>query len=193
MGDGAQVLAARVEDREATATAARVLAWLVERGVVEATPTDSGLGALAHRPGPNVLDVVVGQTPGVMDFRKLRTNGMHVEYSPRAKLVGGGDEMPIFACPSCKREAEADDVLPLLEELESLFAPPPQLECAACGVHSAVTDLVVTGGAKSRDAPVCRHTRSLLLQARGSPRREDDFDTTRPSHPQTFPCRHRSD
>ena len=146
MGDGAQVLAARVEDREATATAARVLAWLVERGVVEATPTDSGLGALAHRPGPNVLDVVVGQKPGVMDFRKLRTNGMHLDYSRRAKLVGGGDKMPIFACPSCKQEAEADDVLPLLEELESPFAPPPQLECAACGVHSAVTDLVVSGG-----------------------------------------------
>lgn len=145
MGDGAQVLAARVEDSEATATAARVLAWLVEHGVVEATPTDSGLGALAHRPGPNVLDFVVAQRPGVMDFRKLRTNGMQVDFSRRARLVVGGEELPTFACPSCTREAEADDVLSLLDELESPFAPPPQLECAACGVHSAVTDLVVTG------------------------------------------------
>ena len=49
---------------EAAQVAARVLAALVTDGIVEALPTDSGLGALAHRPGPNVAAAVAPAREG---------------------------------------------------------------------------------------------------------------------------------
>jgi hypothetical protein len=101
MSDSAQLLAAMI-DGDATERAAQALAWLVERQIVEATPTDSGLGKLAHRPGAKALDAV--QKPpahmkNAADFRQLRTNGMDVEYTRRPRLQPSGDEMPVFECP----------------------------------------------------------------------------------------------
>lgn len=85
MSDNAQLLAWTVEPAEATTSAALVLAWLVKRSIVEAMPTDSGLGSLAHPPGPNVLEAVVPAPEGAFgDFRTLQTNGMDVEHGSRS-------------------------------------------------------------------------------------------------------------
>jgi hypothetical protein len=143
----AQVLAARVANLEATRFAALVIAWLVERGTIQPMPTDCGMTHLAHPPGPRFLEAVVPQKPGVTDVRTLRTNGMEVEHSLRAMLITAGDDMPGFACPSCKQAVEADDVFPLLDQISNPFHLPPETRCPGCGTMTRVNDLDVTGGA----------------------------------------------
>jgi hypothetical protein len=147
MGDSAQIVAFKVDGLHARERAADALAWLAGRGVIEALPTDSGLGALAHRPGPNALEAVVAQKKGVMDFRMLRTNGMEVRASSRPELQTSGDEMPVFECPKCKAEIDADDVLPLVEEVASAFKAVPDVACAKCRKKTPIVDLRVEGGA----------------------------------------------
>lgn len=150
MSDKAQILAFRIEGLEARDRSAEVLAWLVERGIVEALPTNSGLGSLAHRPGAKVLDAVVSppDPSAYFDFRKGATNGMEVHSSIRAKLAMGlDDEMPVFGCPKCKAEIDADDVLPLVEEIENPFEGVPEVKCPKCKKANAVDALSVEGGA----------------------------------------------
>ena len=102
MSDHAQVLAFKIDGHAAMERAAEALAWLAERGIIEPLPSDCGLGALAHRPGPKVLDAVKSppEKGGYFDFRKGRTNGMEVHASMRATLQMGGESMPSFRCPT---------------------------------------------------------------------------------------------
>lgn len=148
MSDRAQVLAFKVDGHSAQERAADVLAWLAGRGIIETLPTDSGLGALAHRPGPNALDaVVVAQEGGVFDFRNGRTNGMDVKCSMRVELCVGGDDMPGFRCPSCNTELDTDDVFPLVEDVANPFKAVPQIACGRCRKETPVDALHVDGGA----------------------------------------------
>jgi hypothetical protein len=146
MSDNAQLLAARVAPSTTGAVAARAIAWMVEHAVVEPTPTDSGLGQLAHRPGSKVLDVVLAQRPGVYDFRTLVTNGVEVRHSPRPMLQTAGDEVPTFRCPACKVEIDADEVFALLDDLQSPFRAVPEIPCPGCAERSALDTIEAEGG-----------------------------------------------
>lgn len=145
MSDSAQVLAIAIPNAPTTtAEAAKLLAWLVAEGIVEAMPSDCGLGALAHGPGPNVASVLVKQEPGFSDFRTLMTNGMAIKSTLRCVLQVAGDRSPRFRCPSCNARVDVDDVWSLAEDA---FIPPPDVECDACQKRSPVEALVVKGGA----------------------------------------------
>lgn len=147
MSDNAEVLVWRVEAGERIARAAKMLAWLAKHEIVEALPTDSGLGSLAHRPGKRVKDVVVAQEDGVADFLTLVTNGMEVEHSPTPRLYGAGDEVPTFRCPACNNELAEADVLGELDKPAHPFLPVPQVGCSKCDQRTKVTMVVVEGGA----------------------------------------------
>ena len=146
MSDSAQNLAARVPPEEVAKIAADALAWLVAEGIVEEKADDSGLGRPGHRPGKNAASVVVAQKAGVMDFRKLRTNGMELHCEGWSVLTSN-DEMPSFACPSCHAEIDVDEVLPRLDGLVSAGATPPEIACTKCGKRSTLVSLEVENGA----------------------------------------------
>jgi hypothetical protein len=148
MSDAAQVLGWTVDGKEAPASAARVLSWLVERGIVEALPTDCGLSVLAHRPGPRALEVVVPQRPRVSDFRTLTINGVELTYTFRPELLLAGDEMPEFACPVCGAEVASETVMERLAKPENPFLAPPQVvACARCNSSLVLNELTVNNGA----------------------------------------------
>ena len=147
MSDSAQNLAARVRPEEVARIAADALAWLVAEGIVEEKADDSGLGRPGHRPGKNAASVVFGQKPGVMDFRKLRTNGMEI-HCEGWEVLTSHDEMPSFACPSCRAEIDVDVVFPLLDGLViGAGTTPPDVACQKCTQLSSLSDLVVENGA----------------------------------------------
>jgi len=142
-----------VDWRQASSLAARLIAFLVERGIVEAMPTDSGLVRLAHRPGPNASEAIISPpqdpsgTKRYGDFRELSTNGVEIEYLVRPRLLAGGDDMFVFRCPSCDAEHDADEILELIEELDNPFGPEPEAKCPGCATSSKVSDLRVSNGA----------------------------------------------
>jgi hypothetical protein len=153
MGNHSTTLAWRVDWRQASSLAARLIAFLVERGIVEAMPTDSGVTRLAHRPGPNANEAAISPpadpsgTKHYADFRELSTNGVEIEYRPRPRLVsGGGDEMFAFRCPSCETESDVDETMELVDKLDDPFQPEPEAKCRACGASLKVSDLRVTNG-----------------------------------------------
>jgi hypothetical protein len=147
MSDSAQNLAARVPPEEVARIAADALAWLVAEGIVEEKADDSGLGRpRAHRPGKNAASVVLGQKPGVMDFRTLRTNGMEL-HCEGWEVLTSHDEMPSFACPSCHAQIESDEVFPHLDALAAPGTPPPEVTCPKCGKLSPLPSLEVENGA----------------------------------------------
>ena len=149
MSDHAQVLAFKIDGHAAMERAAEALAWLAERGIIEPLPSDCGLGALAHRPGPKVLDAVKSppEKGGYFDFRKGRTNGMEVHASMRATLQMGGESMPSFRCPKCNTEIDADEVLPLVEDVGNPFKGAPEVKCGKCKKAWPLDALAVEGAA----------------------------------------------
>jgi hypothetical protein len=98
MSDSAVQLVALV--KSPSSIAAFVLADLAKSGIIEALPTDSALGALAHRPGPK-LTAVEKLGPTFVDFREMAVNGFEVRLCSPPELFVPGDEMPILACPKC--------------------------------------------------------------------------------------------
>ena len=146
MSDSAQNLAARVAPDDVAKIAADALAWLVAEGIVEERADDSGLGRPGHRPGRNAASVVVEQKAGVMDFRKLRTNGMELHCEGWSVLTSN-DEMPSFACPSCHEEVDVDDVLPHLDGQVSAGTTLPEVACPKCEKRSPLLSLEVRNGA----------------------------------------------
>jgi hypothetical protein len=147
MSDRALVLGWAV-DGSSSSLAARLLAWLVERGVVEALPTDSGLTALAHRPGPRALEAVVPQKASVYDFRTLVINGVELTHTTQTQLLHG-DEMPEFACPACGAAMDTDAVMERMMNPENPFLvpTPTRLSCARCNKSLALNELAVSNGA----------------------------------------------
>lgn len=80
------------------------------------------------------------------DFRTGRTNGMEVHASMRPKLEMGGDAMPEFSCPSCKKDIDADEVMPLIEEIGNPFKGSPEVKCPKCKKKAPIDALTVEGG-----------------------------------------------
>jgi hypothetical protein len=145
MSDSALVLVASVESPAATAS--RVLAHLAEAGIIEPLPTDSALGALAHRPGARVLDAVEKLGPKYADFRALRTNGLEVSLSGSRRLFVDGDEMPILRCPSCSAAMDGERALELAHAPVNPFKPVPKAACKACKAKHEIREWKVENGA----------------------------------------------
>lgn len=53
--------------------------------------------------------------------------------------------MPVFRCPTCREEIDADKVFALLDDLANPFLAPPQIECDACHASLVVSQLTVEG------------------------------------------------
>jgi hypothetical protein len=81
---------------EADRLAAEVLAWLVERGIVMAEPTDCVLGGDGYAPGPNYAEAVVEPDPHLHD---LHTNGLSVITGQTVFYSMGVDQV---VCPHCE-------------------------------------------------------------------------------------------
>jgi hypothetical protein len=134
-----------------TDRAGRILAWLVDRGVVEPMPTDCGIGELAHAPGPRALEVVL--TPewhgahfrSASDFRTHVPNGMELTiHGARPELVCVGDDMPSFRCPSCKAGLDTDTVLAAANA--NPFLRSNDVTCPHCHEQRRAYDVAVEGG-----------------------------------------------
>jgi len=147
MSERTQVLGWTVDGQEAAQVAARVRAWLVAQGVVEALPTDSGLTFLVYRPGPRALEAVAAPGPRVSDFRTLASNGVELSYAPRSRLLVDGDNLPGVACPACGAEVGTAAVVEWMGDLEHVSQAAPHVVCESCGKSLAPNDLAVTGGA----------------------------------------------
>lgn len=79
----------------AEATAARITAWLVAEGIIEAELTDCGMSGAAHAPGPNAqrLDAYADDLfPGL--------NGVEIHVDPMVHLNWNASTYTM-TCPAC--------------------------------------------------------------------------------------------
>jgi hypothetical protein len=125
MGDHAEVLVCRSD--APYRAAARAIARLVERKIIEAMPTDCVLAALGHRPGPRV-----GEAAEDASFVELAVNGLEVRLPHGVELFSPAQGEPAsVSCPRCKYALEAELLYEHLMPHDP-FAPTPLVSCPGC-------------------------------------------------------------
>ena len=141
MGDYFQhIVDVQVADDTAAGLAARLVAWLVETGVIEAELTDCVLGDLGHRPGPGYRAAV---TDAVDDDFLLdgMENGVEVHVERTVFDPSQGD--PTSAtCPRCG-------------EVVAFIDPGPWKLTSEWAAFAEVLDRWQEGGSSAVPCPRC--------------------------------------
>ena len=140
VSDHAEVLVCRVE--EPYGTAARVIARLVARQIIEPMPSDCVLASLGHRPGPRV-----GDAAEHLFFLDLAVNGMELRLPGRVELFFPSDGgLPSVSCPRCEQALDGELLLEHLEP-HNPFKLGRFPTCPACGESRAIEDWITHGSA----------------------------------------------
>lgn len=107
---------------------ADVIAMLVAKEIIVATPTDCVWGGLGYAPGPRIQDAVEGD----LEFLRLKANGLEVRVPDRIELfytTDGGE--PWVSCPDCDTRL-AHDVLFEHLTAQDRTGEKQLVRCAAC-------------------------------------------------------------
>jgi hypothetical protein len=137
MGDHFQsVVVPSITDRDASARAAEILAWLVAEEIVSAERSDCVLGAnFGHRPGCQTAKA----TGSVAVDLALVTNGVEISTERRVFHAGQGG----FGLVCCHCAAEfGEDLDGWSEAVDEWFEDegPGNLACPDCGAARPITD-----------------------------------------------------
>jgi hypothetical protein len=139
MSDHAEVLVCRC-DAPARA-AARTIARLVEKRIIEPMPSDCVVGGLGHRPGPRVAEAARDAS-----FVDLAMNGMEVRLPHGVELFAPAQGAPHVSCPKCKHTLEGEMLYEHLMPHDP-SAPTPRVSCPGCGDARAIEEWNAHGAA----------------------------------------------
>jgi hypothetical protein len=140
MSDHAEVLVCRCD--APYRAAARAIARLVERKIIEPMPSDCVLAALGHRPGPRANEVV--EEPLIAD---LAVNGMEVRLPHGVELFAPAEgEPPSVSCPRCKHTLEGEMLYEHLMPHDP-FKPAPIVSCPGCKDQRKIEEWTAHGAA----------------------------------------------
>jgi hypothetical protein len=139
MGDWTQaVVDVEVDEAEAAELADRVIAHLVDRGIVVAELSDSGLGSDGHRPGPRCSEAIAEPEHSQAEsFRSLRTNGVCAEVGRAIHATPDEPDEPEVVCPACSQRIAPEIWFDAAEEWCN-DAGPALVACPGCRVVTPV-------------------------------------------------------
>jgi hypothetical protein len=137
MGDWHQTIVARdVSADDAPALAERIRNWLLERGIILSTPSDSVSGEPGYRPGPAYAETLEDPT----DVSSRGRAGFQIQVGHRLVFQAVGGEV---TCQSCK--AQVDLIAHgerWVEAVDAWYAgdDAAAFTCPACGSSELLTE-----------------------------------------------------